>query len=60
MAGPDAAAAVDASRANGVQLEVTSTPTIFVNGRRLVGADAHTLEQFIQYELARQKTSAKK
>jgi protein-disulfide isomerase len=60
MAGPEAAAAIDASRANGVQLEVNSTPTIFVNGRRLVGADGRTLEQFIQYELARQKTSAKK
>jgi protein-disulfide isomerase len=60
MAGPDAAAAVDASRANGLQLDVNSTPTIFVNGRRLVGADGRTLEQYIQFELARQKTSAKK
>jgi protein-disulfide isomerase len=59
LAGPEAAAAVDASRANGLQLEVNSTPTIFVNGRRLVGADGRTLEQYIQYELARQKTSAK-
>jgi protein-disulfide isomerase len=57
MAGPEAAAAVDASRANGQQLEVTSTPTIFVNGRRLVGADAHLLEQYIQYELAQAKSS---
>jgi len=57
MAGPEAAAAVDASRANGQQLEVSSTPTIFVNGRRLVGADARTLEQYIQYELGQQKSS---
>jgi protein-disulfide isomerase len=57
MAGPEAAAAVDASRANGQQLEVNSTPTIFVNGRRLVGADAHLLEQYIQYEIAQQKSS---
>jgi protein-disulfide isomerase len=57
MAGPEATAAVDASRANGLQLEINSTPTIFVNGRRLVGADGRTLEQFIQYELARQKSS---
>jgi protein-disulfide isomerase len=55
MASPDAAAAVDASRANGQLLEVTSTPTVFINGRRLVGADPHALEQFIQYELAQQK-----
>ena len=60
MAGPEAAAAVDASRANGVALEVNSTPTLFVNGRRLVGADGRALEQFIQYEIARQKTTAKK
>jgi len=57
MAGPDAGAQVDASRANGQQLEVGSTPTIFVNGRRMVGADAHVLEQYIQYELAQQKTA---
>ena len=53
MASPEAAAAVDASRANGQELEVNSTPTVFVNGRRLVGADPHALEQYIQYELAR-------
>jgi protein-disulfide isomerase len=55
MSSPEAAAAVDASRANGQQLDVNSTPTVFVNGRRLVGADPHTLEQYIQYELAQQK-----
>jgi protein-disulfide isomerase len=57
MASPEAAAAVDASRANGQLLEVNSTPTIFVNGRRLVGADQRLLEQYIQYELAQQKSS---
>jgi protein-disulfide isomerase len=55
MASPEAGAAVDASRANGVQLEVGSTPTIFVNGRRIVGADAHTLEQYIKFELDQRK-----
>jgi protein-disulfide isomerase len=57
MASAEAIAAVDASRANGQQLQVNSTPTIFVNGRRVVGADARTLEQYIQYELAQQKPS---
>jgi protein-disulfide isomerase len=57
MASPEAAAAVDASKGNGQQLEVNSTPTVFVNGRRLVGADPHTLEQYIQYELAQQKAA---
>jgi len=57
MASPEAAAAVDASRANGQQLDINSTPTVFVNGRRLVGADPHALEQYIQYELAQPKAA---
>lgn len=58
MASPESAAAVTASRANGEKLEVNSTPTLFVNGRRLVGADAHLLEQYIKYELSQQKPTA--
>jgi len=63
MASPEAAAAVNASRANGEKLDVNSTPTVFVNGRRMVGADAHLLEQYINYELAKLsagKSAAKK
>jgi protein-disulfide isomerase len=60
MASPEAAAAVNASHANGQKLEVNSTPTVFVNGRRMVGADAHLLEQYIKYELARLNKSAEK
>jgi len=55
MASPEAGAAVNASHANGQLMEVSSTPTIFVNGRRIVGADPHLLEQYINYELAQQK-----
>jgi protein-disulfide isomerase len=55
MASPDAGAAVNASRANGEKLDVNSTPTVFVNGRRLIGADPHLLEQYINYELAQKK-----
>ena len=58
LASPEAAAAVDASRANGQQLEVNSTPTVFVNGRRLLGADARLLEQYFQYELAKLKPAS--
>jgi protein-disulfide isomerase len=58
MTSPEAAAAVDASIANAKLLEVSSTPTLFVNGRRMVGADPHQLEQFLQYEI--QHSSAKK
>jgi len=57
MAGPEAAATVNASHANGEKLEVNSTPTVFVNGRRMVGADTHLLEQYINYELAKLNTS---
>jgi protein-disulfide isomerase len=57
MASPEAAAAVDASRANGLALDVSSTPTIFINGRRIIGADPHMIEQNIKYELARQQTA---
>jgi len=58
LASPEATASVDASVANGKELEVQSTPTIFVNGRRIVGADPHLLEQYIKYELAHQKAGA--
>jgi len=54
MASPEAGAAVNASHANGEKLEVNSTPTVFVNGRRMVGADANLLQQYINYELAKQ------
>jgi len=55
MASPEAVAAVEANRNNGIRLEVSSTPTMFVNGRRIVGPDPHTLEQYIKYELDQRK-----
>lgn len=55
MASQEAGAAIEASKTNGQKLEVGSTPTVFINGRRMVGADAHLLEQYIQYELAQLK-----
>jgi len=54
----DAAALIDASVANAKLLDVSSTPTIFVNGRRVVGADSATIERYIRYEVANQKNSA--
>ena len=51
MTSPEAASAVDANIANAKLLEVTSTPTLFVNGRRIVGADPHQLEQLLQFEM---------
>jgi protein-disulfide isomerase len=58
MTGPDAKSSVDTSIANGKLLEVRSTPTLFVNGRRIVGVDPQQLEQYLQYEL--QQSNAKK
>ena len=59
LAAPQAAAEVDASIANGNLVEVRSTPTIFVSGRRVVGADPHAIQQYIDYELAQRKSAKK-
>jgi protein-disulfide isomerase len=52
MADPQTKSEVNKSMAEGESLHITNTPTIFVNGRRLIGPDAATLQQFIQYDLA--------
>ncbi|MGB7849162.1 MAG: thioredoxin domain-containing protein [Candidatus Acidiferrum sp.] len=59
LSGPQAAAEVDASTANARLLDVRSTPTLFINGRRLVGADPHALQQYIDYEVAHLKSPKK-
>jgi protein-disulfide isomerase len=60
LAAPEAAVAVNADMENGKLVEVRSTPTLFVNGRRLVGADPHAVQQYIDYELAQIKAAAAK
>ncbi len=52
MSSPEAKKAVDANQADGVSLNVTSTPTVFVNGRTMLGGDKAALEQYLKYELA--------
>jgi protein-disulfide isomerase len=52
MTSPEAKQAVDANVAEGVDVGVANTPTVFINGRTIVGADTATLEQFIDFELA--------
>jgi protein-disulfide isomerase len=52
LSSPDAQRAVDANHADGVALEVNSTPTVFINGRPLVGGDVETLTRIIDFELA--------
>jgi protein-disulfide isomerase len=52
LASPDAQKAVAANRAEGNDLGISSTPTVYINGRPLIGGDTSTLEQYIDYELA--------
>jgi protein-disulfide isomerase len=51
----DTQKAIDDSHAEGVALGVSSTPTVYINGRPLVGGDITTLSQYIDFELAAQK-----
>ena len=53
MASAEAKQAVDADHAQGESLGVDSTPTIYINGRPLIGGDLPTLEQYINFELAK-------
>jgi protein-disulfide isomerase len=55
LSSPQAAGEVDASIENGKLLNVRSTPTVFVNGRPLNGADPHALQQYLDFEVAKQK-----
>jgi protein-disulfide isomerase len=57
LSGPQAAAEVDASIENGKVLNVRSTPTVFVNGRPLAGADPHALQQYLDFEVAKLKAA---
>ena len=59
MADPAMKAEVDKSTAEGVALKVSNTPTVFVNGRRLVGGDRESLTQYIDYELSRTRATPK-
>jgi protein-disulfide isomerase len=52
LSSADAAKAVEANRAEAIALNVTSTPTVYINGRPLVGGDVETLDRIIDFELA--------
>lgn len=51
--------AVDADHADGLTMGVDSTPTIYINGRPLIGGDLATLQQYINYELAKESTEGR-
>jgi protein-disulfide isomerase len=52
MADPATAKIIAQSQAEGHALDVSATPTTFVNGRRVVGPDEALLKQFIQAGIA--------
>ncbi len=51
MADPKTAQSVADSQAEGQRLHVANTPTIYINGRKLIGGDPAALNQFIQFDL---------
>ena len=55
LALPEAKAAIQADVDEGKAVQISSTPTVFVNGRPVMGGDETTLEQYIQYELGPQE-----
>jgi len=50
IASPEPTHAIEASMEQGHNLNVNSTPTIFVNGRRVIGADRALLDQLVEFE----------
>lgn len=52
MSAPETRALIQKSANEAIKLKIANTPTVFVNGRRFIGADRQTLEQYIRFELA--------
>jgi protein-disulfide isomerase len=50
--------AIQADVHEGQAVSVNSTPTVFVNGRPVVGGDKVTVEQYIEYELQAQHAAS--
>jgi protein-disulfide isomerase len=50
---------IQAEQTEGQSLDISSTPTIFVNGRRIVGPNQELLEQYIQFEQAKKSPTPK-
>jgi len=51
MSSPEALQSIQENIKEGQSLAIASTPTVFINGRRLVGPDRPILDQYIQFEL---------
>jgi protein-disulfide isomerase len=59
LASPDAQKAVDSNRADGVALGVNSTPTVYLNGRPVVGGSPVAIDRDIAFELAQKDATQK-
>ncbi|MGB9430643.1 MAG: thioredoxin domain-containing protein [Candidatus Acidiferrum sp.] len=59
LSSPQVTAEIDASIENGKLVNVRSTPTVFVNGRPLSGADPHALQQYLDFETAKLASTKK-
>lgn len=53
ISAPDTKARVDADIAEGKSLGVDSTPTLYINGRPIIGGDQASLESILRFELSR-------
>jgi protein-disulfide isomerase len=51
MADPKISDTVHKSIDEGHSVQISATPTTFVDGRRIIGPDPALLEQFIQFDL---------
>jgi protein-disulfide isomerase len=52
LSSPEAAKAVETNQQDGLALNVSGTPTVFVNGRPVAGGDPNALQQLIEFELS--------
>ena len=55
MSSDQAKDAVESNQKDGFALNVTGTPTVFVNGRPVAGLGLNALQEMIEFELAHQK-----
>jgi len=51
--------AVRADMEEGKALQVANTPTVFINGRRFIGAQAEPIQQMIEYEISQARQAAR-
>jgi protein-disulfide isomerase len=58
MSSPEPIKAIEANVHDGQAVSINSTPTVFVNGRPVVGGDKATVQQYIDFELQAQHVAS--